>query len=316
MRKAPVNFRERCLSGIWMVPFHRNNKFWSRALFGLLLIVLLIPAPTLRAQGFYWERIPVVHTLPSHIFSLLGLTHTTRLGYTRGTKQGVHDSDFPAGMTDIVPYDPMRLLIVRGTVDAVASFRVKIALLDVPQASWTVEMALLDAKSQSVLGSHTEPDVTLDEPEIVNITDGSELHAYRYRLYAAGPGQIAVVLRTGVITQTAANVPVFAPSIVWLDPTSKVVDLGTRALFNDTSAGRAAVRIGLGSTEKDSGVDYIVQVIVSPNTAPVSVAPPVSPEPVRPSGPGSVTVPSASPLPDSNKSSAQNDPGGTYKVPR
>ena len=70
-------------------------------------------------NGFHWERLHVAHAEPTEVFARLGLTHITRLGYTRGQKKDP-DPTFPPGLTDVVPYDAGHTLLVRGTAAGVA----------------------------------------------------------------------------------------------------------------------------------------------------------------------------------------------------
>ena len=237
---------------------------------------------SIRADGLYWERIPIQHTLPSHIFTALGLTHTTRNGYTRGVPRG-RDENFPPGLTDIIPYDTMSMLIVRGTVDAVAIFREKVQALDVPQPTWTLQFRLIDPKSQAVLGMMVKSDALMDDSEVANISDGTVDHAYRFHLYPAGRSQVAIVLRTGVAAPATSGLPVFAPSIVWLNPVSKTTDFQSPVVFNDLASDRATAHSGLGASPSDSGLDYSVEITVTPNALATAAAGSLG-TPVAPAG--------------------------------
>jgi len=253
----------------------KDHKYLARLFAVLFILCAAFSVSNLRAEGQYWERIPIQHTLPSHIFSALGLTHTTRNGYTRGVPHG-RDENFPPGLTDIIPYDTMSLLIVRGTVEAVAVFRQRVQALDVVQPTWTVQFRLIDPATQTVLGVLLKTNVLMDDSELANISDGTANHAYRFHLYLAARGQIAVVLRTGVDAPATGGLPVFAPSVVWLNPVSKTTSFQTPVVFNDLASDRASVHNGLGATaDKDS--NYAVEITVTPNAASGLVAVPAVP---------------------------------------
>jgi len=165
---------------------------------------------------------------------------------------------------------------VRGTVDGVADFRQRVLALDVPQPTWTVQFRLIDPKSQVVLGLLLEPSVLMDDSEVANVSDGVEKHAYRFHLYPASRGQVAVVLRTGVDTPATGGLPVFAPSIVWLNPVSKIAQFQTPVVFNDLAADRATVHNGLGASTADAGSDYFVEITVTPNSTNAQTTGPAS----------------------------------------
>jgi hypothetical protein len=161
----------------------------------------------------------------------------------------------------------MSLLIVRGTVDAVAAFRQKVLSLDVPQPTWTIQFRLIDPKTQNVLGLLAETSVFMDDSEVANISDGVAKHPYRFHLYPVLQGKVAVVLRTGVPTPNAGGATVFAPAVVWLSPVSKTTAFGSPVVFSDLASDRATVHNGLGATPNDPGSDYSVEITVTPNAA-------------------------------------------------
>ncbi len=68
---------------------------------------------------------------PTAVFARLGLTHSTKNGYTRDGKRGVPDPTFPPGLTDVVPSDAEHLLLVRGTTGGLSLFRSRVAAADV-----------------------------------------------------------------------------------------------------------------------------------------------------------------------------------------
>lgn len=253
----------------------KDHKYLSKLFVALFILCAALSANSLRAEGEYWERIPVQHTLPSRIFSALGLTHTTRNGYTRGVPHG-RDENFPPGLTDIIPYDTMSLLIVRGTVDAVAVFKQRVQALDVVQPTWTVQFRLIDPATQNVLGVTVKTNVLMDDSEVAGISQGTINHAYRFHLYPAAHSQVAIVLRIGVNAPATGGLPVFAPSIVWLGPVSKTTAFDIPVVFNDLASDRVTVHNGLGATA-DQGSDYAVEITVTPNAAPGLVAVPPLP---------------------------------------
>ena len=76
-----------------------------------------------RPAPLHWEKIHVYPPRALGRLRRLGLTHSTKNGYTRDGKQGVPDPTFPPGLTDVVPYDADKLLLVRGTTGGLSLFR-------------------------------------------------------------------------------------------------------------------------------------------------------------------------------------------------
>ena len=67
---------------------------WQRLLPVALILVGAASAQARSSNGLHWERIHTHNAAPSVVFAKLGLTHSTKNGYTRDGKQGVPDPTF------------------------------------------------------------------------------------------------------------------------------------------------------------------------------------------------------------------------------
>ena len=268
------------------MPFPWQRFFLTTTLTALAAApVLARPAPLI------WEKIHLLHTLPSVVFSRLGLTHSTRNGYTRDGKRGVPDPTFPPGLTDVVPYDTDRLLLVRGTVSGLDSFRLRVQAADVPITPLRLhtELARRTGDSEELLGAQdwdAKPDGV---PFQISLGGGDAARVYQIKLRADTDNTYWVGCRVSLPLPPAPTTPapatVFVPERVWTDQDSRRTRVGTVVTYQDTAANRQAASRKLGTTGADTPDDYVLRVTLlpqpaAPTTPPVPAAPP--PAPVEP----------------------------------
>lgn len=240
---------------------------------------------------FRWERMTVRQTPPSQVFARLGMTHFTRLGYTRdGHKKTDPDPTFPFGLTDVVPQDKEHILLVRGTDEALAQFRTRVDSMaeQIATERWRVKLELLPkVEGASDLGPPTEQDLPSERPMSVALGQISGLHLYQLNVHVNPDGSLTLACRTGLplpappaaASATPADAPptVLVPSLVWTNAVTKTTPPGGTVTFDDLASDRQALRRRVGlpdaPTVGDAASDYQVRVTVSVPPTPVAAPP-------------------------------------------
>ena len=237
---------------------------------------------------FHWEKMTVTQTPPSQVFARLGLTHFTRLGYTRdGHKKTDPDPTFPAGLTDVVPQDKERILLVRGTDEGLAQFRARVGAMAAQIATerWHLKLELLPRRDGAAdLGDPVEQDLPSERPTSVALGEVSGLHLYQLNVHVNPNGTLTLACRVGLPLPAPATpgdapqagVPtVLVPTLVWTEAATKTTSPGGTVLFDDLASERQALRRRVGLPDEpsvtDGSADYQVRVSVS---APLPAAPP------------------------------------------
>lgn len=244
---------------------------WQR-LFLMTALTMVTATPVLaRPAPLRWEKIHVLHALPSVVFARLGLTHSTRNGLTRDGKQGVPDPTFPPGLTDVVPYDTDRLLLVRGTVGGLELFRSRIADADVtiPALHLKAELTRIADTDQTPLATQEMDSVQDGVPVQVSLGEGDAARVYQLKTHANADGSLWVGCRVSLPlppapTESATPSAVFVPDRVWTDQNSRKVRLGETVIFEDRATIRQASSRRLGVTGTDTDEDYTLRVTLMP----------------------------------------------------
>lgn len=251
----------------------------QRLLLSVILAVLgLSPAAARTSSGVHWEKIHVYNAAPTVVFTKLGLTHSTKNGHTRDGKQGVPDPTFPPGLTDVVPNDAEKVLLVRGTTGGLSLFRARVTAADVssPPQHLYAELRLRSAADSAaegiVLSTADLPSVLDGVPIQVTLTDGDTVRVYQITERSNPDGTLWVSCRTSLPLPpppaAALDAPVFIPERVWTDPLSRKVRPGETAQFDDLAAVRHAPADKLGAAGSDTGKDYELRVTLTPAAAP------------------------------------------------
>ena len=251
--------------------------FFKTAVCVLAAGLLVSPTVARSTGGFHWEKLHIFHTVPTEVFARLGLTHITRHGYTRGQKKDP-DPTFPAGLTDVVPYDAGHTLLVRGTVAGVALFRRRVLAADVPDPRWQVSLTLLRREGEDfrVLAGQSK-EVVGERPVAIAFDADGKYPQYQVRVRINRDGSLAVTCWTALsLAPPAGATTVLVPTQVWAPPITKDVRLGDTLTFDDRAADRAAARQKLDQPAADSTDDYQVQVQFTPEAsgpAPIVMSP-------------------------------------------
>lgn len=244
-----------------MPQFHRQRLFLV-----VLTSLCTFPALARPASGLRWEKIHVYNTSPTVVFAKLGLTHSTKNGYTRDGKQGVPDPTFPPGLTDVVPYDAEKLLLVRGTPGGLSIFRARVAAADVRSLPLHLHAELIQRGADQVTGSQDEDHLTDGVPVQVVLGDGARVYQITER--ANLDGTVWVACRVSLPLPDQSNLsptgPVFIPERIWADPMSRKIHLGETAEFSDPASVREAAARKLGATGTDAGEDYTLRITLTP----------------------------------------------------
>ncbi|MGI4789513.1 MAG: hypothetical protein ACRYFS_11760 [Janthinobacterium lividum] len=252
---------------------------WQR----LFLTVVLTLSCTLSVlarstNGLHWEKIHVYKAAPTVMFAKLGLTHSTKNGYTRDGKQGVPDPTFPPGLTDVVPDDAEKILLVRGTASGVSLFRARVATADTLNpplhlhAELQVRSGDSDTSSDSPIGMVDQDGVGDGVPTQISLGDGDAVRVYQITVRANPDGtewvacRISLPLPPAPPTDTPSAAAVFVPDRVWTDPQSRKIHPGETVIFKDLAAVRQAAARRLGATGVDGTDDYTVRITLTPNT--------------------------------------------------
>ena len=248
---------------------------WQRTLPLITLSVLAAAPASARPTPLIWEKIHVLHTLPSVVFTRLGLTHSTRNGYTRDGKQGVPDPTFPPGLTDVVPYDTDRLLLVRGTLGGLDLFRLRVQAADVPVTPLRLHAELTRRRGdeEEAIGTVDLDEKTDSVPFQISLGEGDAARVYQIKLRADTGNTYWIGCRVSLPLPPApatSGAAVFVPERVWTDQDSRRVPLGTAVVYQDKAATRQAAGRKLGATGADTPDDYVLRVTLSPLAAPIA----------------------------------------------
>lgn len=242
---------------------------WQRLFFAVITVFCALSAHARPANGLRWERIHVTQIEPSIVFAKLGLTHSTKNGYTRDGKQGVPDPTFPPGLTDIVPYDADKLLLVRGTESGLNLFRVRVSAADhiVPPVHLHVELFHTGADAVSI-GTQNVSDVADGVKTQISFGDGDAARVYQIVERANLDGTVWIACRVSLPLPDQSNLaptgPIFIPERIWTDPMSRKIRLGETVQFDDLASVRQAAAHKLGATGLDADDDYVLRVTLTP----------------------------------------------------
>ncbi len=248
----------------------------GQRLFLTATLTALCAAPAFaRPAPFRWERIHVLHLLPSALFAKLGLTHITRNGDTRDGKQGVPDPRFPPGLTDVVPYDADRLLLARGTAEGLYLFRLRVVAADVEPLPLHLTAALTRRAGTDDLpvGTAEQEGVGDGVPTELHVGDGGAARVYQIKVRANADGSYWVACRASLPLPTPpdaaspALADVFVPDRIWTTPISRKVRAGEAATFPDLASTRRAEARKLTAVGADTPDDYTLRVTLMPHTA-------------------------------------------------
>jgi hypothetical protein len=247
--------------------------YFRQRLFLVVVVSFLSAFPVLArsTNGLRWEKIHVYNTSPSVVFAKLGLTHSTKNGYTRDGKHGVPDPGFPPGLTDVVPDDAEKLLLVRGTVGGLSLFRARVTAADVHSQPMRLHAELTHLGSDALLGTHDEDNFLDGVPKQITLGDGDAARVYQITERANPDGTLWVACRVSLPLPDQSNLtpsgPVFIPERIWTDPLSRKVRPGETVQFDDLASVRQSAARKLGATGADTADDYTLRITLTP-TAP------------------------------------------------
>ena len=241
-------------------------------LFAPLLALASLPVSAKSNGGYLWEKIHVTQQLPTAIFARLGLTHSTRNGLTRDGKKDIPDPTFPAGMTDIVPYDAEKLFIIRGTAAGRASFRDRVQAADVPIPPVTLhaELARRTSGTEEPLATADQTDVRDRRPAVLTLGDGAAARVYEITTRQNADGTLWVACRIGLplpAPPAGDAGAVFVPTQVWTTPLSRRIRPGETVTFEDLASFRQAAMRKLGLSQSDTPDDYVLRLTPTLATA-------------------------------------------------
>jgi hypothetical protein len=256
-------------------------RTWQRLFLLIFWLILLQTAfgsqfAAARSEGLHWEKIHVSHVAPTIVFAKLGLTHSTKNGHTRDGKQGVPDPTFPPGLTDVVPYDADKTLLVRGTDNGLILFRARVAAADVanPPLHLHAVLATPSGAEEAPQGEADLDNLADGLPMELSVGDGSTARIYQITERANLDGTLWIACRVSLPLPPPATRPdaapadpVFVPDRVWTDPMSRKVHLGEMITFDDLASVRQAAAKKLGLTGTDAADDYQLSVTLTPMIA-------------------------------------------------
>lgn len=246
-----------------MPTFH-----WQRLFPVALIFIGAASAQARSSNGLHWERIHTYNSAPSVVFTKLGLTHSTKNGYTRDGKQGIPDPTFPPGLTDVVPYDADKLLLVRGTTGGLQLFRARVSAADRLNPPLRLHAELTH------LGTDGTPLSTQDVSGVgdgvrtqISLGDEGSARVYQITERANPDGTVWVACRVSLPlpdqSSQAPTGPVFIPERIWTDPMSRKVRLGETVQFDDLASVRQTDARRLGATGADAAEDYTLRVTLA-----------------------------------------------------
>lgn len=244
------------------------TSHWQRLFLAALIFIGAASAQGRSSNGLRWERIHTHNAAPSVVFAKLGLTHSTKNGYTRDGKQGVPDPTFPPGLTDVVPYDADKLLLVRGTPGGLQLFRLRVSAADKrsPPVHLHAELGRPDAGG-TALGAQDVSGVGDGAHTEISLGDGDSARVYQITERANPDGTVWIACRVSLPlpdqSDHAPTGPVFIPERIWTDPMSRKVHLGETVQFDDLASVRQAAARRLGATGADAAEDYTLRVTLT-----------------------------------------------------
>lgn len=256
------------------------TSLFRRLSVAALALSLLGSAQAARPPAARWERIPVTRVLPSQVLAHIGLTHYTRLGYTRdGAKKGDPDPTFPPGLMDVVPQDREHILLVRGTGPGLLAFRAEVAGAEaqILAPRWHVQAELLQTRNGQPtpaapawtgdLPDDTPTPIALPGAVIMlgAVYSSQEEHLYQVRVRPTVPGTLTVQWQRGLHlfpVSGARNVAV--ASVAWSPIETQTVAPGGSIVFTDEAAGRAISRAVLGLPADPYAADFVVRLTITP----------------------------------------------------
>lgn len=243
---------------------------WQRLLPITLIFIGAASAQARSSNGLHWERIHTYNAAPSVVFAKLGLTHSVKNGYTRDGKQGVPDPTFPPGLTDVVPYDADKLILVRGTPGGLQLFRARVSAADRlnPPVHLHAELSQ-PGSGGTLLGTQDKRGVGDGIRTEVSLGDGDKARVYQITERANLDGTVWIACRVSLPLPDQSNHaptgPVFIPERIWTDPMSRKVRLGETAQFDDNASARQIAARRLGATGADAAEDYVLRVTLTPD---------------------------------------------------
>lgn len=241
---------------------------WQRLLPLTLIFFGAASAQARSSNGLHWERIHTHNAAPSVVFAKLGLTHSTKNGYTRDGKQGIPDPTFPPGLTDVVPYDADKLLLVRGTSGGLQLFRARVSAADRlnPPVHLHAELGQPGADG-TPLGTQDAGGVADGVRTEISLGSGDRVRVYQLTERANPDGTLWIACRVSLPLPDQSNQaptgPVFIPERIWTDPMSRKARLGETVQFNDLASVRQAAARRLGVTGPDAAEDYVLRVTLT-----------------------------------------------------
>ncbi len=243
---------------------------WQRLIPVALIFIGAASAQARSSNGLHWERIHTYNAAPSVVFAKLGLTHSVKNGYTRDGKQGIPDPTFPPGLTDVVPYDADKLLLVRGTPGGLQLFRVRVSAADrlIPPVHLHAELMSPGADgSVTPIGTQDVRGVGDGVHTEISVGDGAVARVYQITERANLDGTVWIACRVSLPlpdqSSHAPTGPVFIPERIWADPMSRKVHLGESVQFDDNASVRQAAARRLGATGTDAAEDYVLRVTLT-----------------------------------------------------
>lgn len=257
---------------------------WQRLFLTMTLSVLSVGAAPARPPAMHWEKIHVYHLSPTLVFAKLGLTHSTKNGLTRDGKKGIPDPTFPPGLTDVVPYDAEKLLIVRGTTGGLTLFRSRVAAADAPSPPLLLHAELTRRQDGSDVsfGIADQDGLTDGVPLPISLGKDEAARIYQITTRQNADGSVWVACRIGLPLPTPPPVDgtaaVFVPVRVWTEPLSRKIRPGESSTFEDLASFRHAAERKLHITGTDTDDDYTLRLTLSLVTTP----PPANPQVIAP----------------------------------
>jgi hypothetical protein len=254
----------------------------SLLLLGAMASISAMPAsarkPAPAKTEYRWERMSIVQVLPSQVFARLGLTHSTRYGFTRdGHTKKTPDPTFPPGLTDVVPYDATHLLLMRGTTQGLAQFRTRVlaAVTEITSgAHWHVSAQLLPGLGGDALGPVVMQDVATDQPFTVTIGAPPDLHVYRLRLHLNADATQTMTYQVSLSPlPTGGAQEVLTPGQIWSPSTTRPLLPGGTVVLDDLAADRQSARKRLSMPDDMDTLDYQVRLSVVAPIPPTVVSP-------------------------------------------
>ena len=255
---------------------------WQRLLLTTAFATFSAGVSHARPAPLRWEKIHVYHLAPTLVFAKLGLTHSVKNGHTRDGKQGVPDPSFPPGLTDVVPYDAAKLLIVRGTEGGLSLFRSRVAAADVTPVPMHLHAELVRHQEDGAVpfGIVDQDEKGDALPLQLSLGDGAEPRVYQITTRTNPDGTLWIACRISLPlpprhapTDDGPAPAVFVPDRVWTDPLSRRLRPGETAVFEDLASFRQAAGRRLHATGPDTPDDYTLRVTLTPTpTDPASPA--------------------------------------------